>query len=135
MLSYHVERNAAYQDKAEKRRGRAVYMADGIVTLQTRQGENFVVKMTEIEPAPVREDSDYFISLRDNAPFNQANVTLCRRDAPQHHCLGKGERVEGGEHDGLWKVSIVTDGVPVLLGYFPSQQRAIDALWMERWHI
>nr|WP_086941039.1 hypothetical protein [Thaumasiovibrio occultus] len=133
MMSYYVEQNADYQHKVDKRRGRAVFKEHGVVTLQSAQGENFVVEMDDVEPAPAREDANYAILVKDNAPLDEASVSLTNKDTTEQ--LGLAEPVGRGGHAGQWRVVVFARGFENLRGYFASRQSAINALWFERWHL
>ncbi len=135
MLSYHIERNEAYQDKEGKRRGRAVYIAPDVVTLQTRQGDNYVVATANVKSLPVMEDESFLLTLSDKAPRSKDSLFLYKRENSESVCLGTAKWIRAGTRKGQWKVAARSEGNNKPLGYYLSQQAAINALWVERWHL
>lgn len=84
------------------------------------------------------EDRTHRIELNCNYPAHAANAFLeYARDGWWHHgfaCIGSADQ----DLDGRWRVVVdapydpETDSDARLVGYFPTQDEAIRALWNER---
>lgn len=140
--------NEIYQHRDSRHSGRAVMIQHDVVSLVDESGRNFSASLETLVYPPVKSDGTYWINLNSNYPRPHAGAFLCRKylqgestDLADYVSIGGADLVMFGDLKGHWQVTVdapydeATGADARCLGYYSTQQEAIEALWNERHHI